>query len=143
MVTVTYTQVATILQKAHGQEEGLLVLEYFESRIPPDVARQRDLSETEAALRLEIERVRVEIEKMRADLTKEIERMRADLTKEIGKVHLEVEKVRADLTIEIAGVRADLTVQIARSQATQTRWAFLFWISQMAVLAGVLFRLLS
>ena len=111
---VTYTQVATILQKAHGQKEGLLVLEYFESRIPPDVARQRDLSETEAALRLEIERVRVEIEKMRADLTKEIERM-----------------------------RADLTVQIAHSQATQTRWAFLFWISQMAVLAGVLFRLLS
>ena len=111
---VMYTQVATILQKAHGQKEGLLVLEYFESRIPPDVARQRDLSETEAALRLEIEQ------------------MRADLTKEIGKVRLEVEKMRADLT-----------VQIVRSQATQTRWAFLFWISQMAVLAGVLFRLLS
>ena len=122
---VTYTQVATILQKAHGQKEGLLVLEYFGSRIPPDVARQRDLSKTEAALRLEIERVR-------ADLTKEIEGVRADLTGEIGKVRLEVEKVRADLI-----------VQIARSQATQTRWAFLFWISQMAVLAGVLFRLLS
>jgi hypothetical protein len=122
---VTYTQVATILQKAHGQKEGLLVLEYFESRIPPDVARQRDLSETEAALRLEIEQVR------------------ADLTKEIEQVRLEVEKVRADLTKEIERVRADLTVQIARSQATQTRWAFLFWISQMAVLAGVLFRLLS
>ncbi|HID61745.1 MAG TPA: hypothetical protein EYP49_03215 [Anaerolineae bacterium] len=99
----TYTQVATILQRALGEEEGLLVLEYFESRFPPDVARQRDVSETEAALRLEIEKVRAEIEK----------------------------------------VRADLTVQIERSQATQTRWAFLFWISQMAVLVGVLFRLLS
>jgi hypothetical protein len=88
-------------------------LEYFETRIPPDVARQRDVSKVETALRLEIERVR------------------ADLTKEIETVRLEVEKVRADLTI-----------QIERSQATQTRWAFLFWISQMAVLVGVLFRLL-
>lgn len=99
-------------------------MEYFESRIPPDVARQRDLSETEAALRLEIEKVRAEIERTRAELTKEIEKVRADLTKEIEKM------------------RADLTVQIASSQATQTRWAFLFWISQMAVLVGVLFQLL-
>ena len=134
-MATTYTQVATILQKALGQEEGLLVLEYFESRIPPDVARQRDLSETEAALRLEIEKVRAEIERTRAELTKEIEKVHADLTKEI-------EKVRADLTKEIEKVRADLTVQIASSQATQTRWAFLFWISQMAVLVGVLFQLL-
>jgi len=138
--------VATILQKALGQEEGLLVLEYFESRIPPDVARQRDLSETEAALRLEIEKVRAEIERTRAELTKEIEKVHADLTKEIEKVRAdltkEIEKVRADLTKEIEKVRADLTVQIASSQATQTRWAFLFWISQMAVLVGVLFQLL-
>jgi hypothetical protein len=40
-------------------------------------------------------------------------------------------------------MRADLTIQIERSQATQTRWAFLFWVSQMAVLVGVLFRLLA
>jgi hypothetical protein len=132
----TYTQVATILQRALGQQEGLLVLEYFETRLPPDVARQRDVSEAEAALRLEIEKVRVEIETMRADLTKEIETMRADLTKETETMH-------ADLTKETEKVRADLTIQIERSQATQTRWAFLFWVSQMAVLVGVLFRLLA
>ena len=152
----TYTQVATILQKAHGQKEGLLVLEYFESRIPPDVARQRDLSETEAALRLEIARVRAdltkEIGKMRADRTREIGKMRVDLIKEIGKMRAdrtrEIGKMRADLIKEIGKMRAermraDLTGLLERSQATQTRWAFLFWISQMAVLAGVLFRLLS
>jgi len=138
----TYTQVATILQKALGQEEGLLVLEYFEARIPPDVARQRDLSETEAALRLEIEKVRAEIERLRADLTKEIEGVRLEVEKVRADLTKEIEKVRADLTKEIEKVRADLTVQVARSQATQTRWAFLFWVSQMAVLVGVLFRLL-
>jgi vacuolar-type H+-ATPase subunit I/STV1 len=143
----TYTQVATILQRALGQQEGLLVLEYFETRLPPDVARQRDVSEAEAALRLEIEKVRVEIETMRSDLTKETETMRADLTKEIEKVRAdltkETETMHADLTKEIEKVRADLTIQIERSQATQTRWAFLFWVSQMAVLVGVLFRLLA
>ena len=121
----TYTQVATILQKALGQEEGLLVLEYIESRIPPDVARSSDVSKSEAALRLEIEKVR------------------ADLTMEIEKVRAEIEQVRADLSRDIQKVRADLTIEIKRSKAAQTRWAFLFWISQMAVLVGILFRLLS
>ena len=136
---VTYTQIATILQKSLGQEEGLLVLEYIESRIPPDVTRQHDLSETETALRLEIEKVRAnlskDIEKVRADLSKDIEKVRADLS-------IEIEKVRADLSIEIEKVRADLSIQIERSHAAQTRWAFLFWLSQMAVLVGILFRLL-
>ncbi|MFQ5617163.1 MAG: hypothetical protein ACE5GO_11990 [Anaerolineales bacterium] len=109
----TYTQVATILQDNLGREEGLLVLEYIEDRVPPDVALRGDVSKTEVALRLEIEKVRVEIEKVRADLTKEIEKL-----------------------------RADLTIQIERSKATQTRWAFVFWISQMVVLIGILFRFL-
>ncbi|MBI4769161.1 MAG: hypothetical protein HY784_01790 [Chloroflexi bacterium] len=58
-------------------------------------------------------------------------------------LRLEIEKVRADLSIEIEKVRADLSVQIERSTAAQTRWAFLFWISQMVVLAGLLFTVLS
>ena len=132
----TYTQVATILQKALGQEEGLLVLEYIESRIPPDVARSSDVSKSEAALRLEIEKVR-------ADLSRDIQKVRADLTMEIEKVRAEIEQVRADLSRDIQKVRADLTIEIERSKAAQTRWAFLFWISQMAVLVGILFRLLS
>ena len=68
----THTQVAAILQKSFGQEEGLLVLEYFESRLPPDVARQRDVSQTEAALRLDIEKVR-------ADLSIDIEKVRREI----------------------------------------------------------------
>ena len=49
---------------------------YLETRISPDVARQRDVSKAETSLRLESER------------------LRADLTKEIEMVRLEVEKVR-------------------------------------------------
>jgi len=143
---VTYAQVARILQRALGEEEGLIVLEFFMSRIPEDVARQQDVYE----LRLEIEKIRAElierIEQVRAELTKEIEQVRAELTKEIEQVRAdltkEIEQVRADLTKEIEQLRADLTRDIALSKATQTRWAFLFWISQMAVLVGILFQLL-
>jgi len=143
----TYTQVAAILQKSLGQEEGLLVLEYIENRIPPDVARQRDVQASEAATGRKISEtevaLRLEIEKVRADLSIDIEKVRADLSIEIEKVRREIEKVRADLSIEIEKVRADLSVQIERSTAAQTRWAFLFWISQMVVLLGLLFTVLS
>ena len=73
---------------------------------------------------------------MRDDLSIDIEMVRAELS-------IDIEKVRADLSVEIEKVRADLSVQIERSAAAQTRWAFLFWISQMVVLLGLLFTVLS
>ena len=69
--------------------------------------------------------------------------MRAELLREIEQVRLEIEQVRADLTREIEKVRADLTREIAETKVTMIRWAFLFWVSQMAMLAGILFKLLS
>lgn len=92
--------------------------------MPPDtfaslsasVARQHDV----AGVQLEIEKVRAEIEKVRA----------------------EIEKVRADLSRDIEKVRAELRVEIARSQAVQTRWAFVFWLSQLVVLGGLLLTVL-
>ncbi len=171
----TYTQVATILQKSLGHEEGLLVLEYLEARVPPDVARQRDvqaseatlrleteqvraairqsesaterkISETEAALRLEIERVRAAIHQSEATTERKISETQAATERKISEteaaLRLEIERVRADLTVEIEKVRADLLVKIESAQASQTRWAFLFWLSQIAVLGGLLYQLL-
>ena len=96
------------------------MLEYVEERVPHEVARQRDIAE----VRLEIEKVHVEIEKVRADLSRDIEKVRADLSRDIEKV------------------RADLSVRIERMQAVQTRWAFVFWLSQMVVLGGLLLAVL-
>ncbi len=138
----TYTQVATILQKSLGQEEGLLVLEYLEARVPPDVARQRDVEASEAALRLEIEKVRAAIRQSEGATERKISETEAALRLEIEKVRAEIEKVRADLSIEIEKVRADLMVKIEGAQATQTRWAFLFWLGQIAVLGGLMYQLL-
>lgn len=95
-----------ILKSKFGAEEAYKVLDYFESRVRVDVATQKDIYE----LKLEIEKVRAVIEKVRADLTLEVEKNRT-----------EIEKVRASLL----------------------KWTFGFWITQMAVLVGILFKLLS
>ncbi len=149
----SYAQVASILQRALGQEEGLLVMEFILSHMPHDVARERDVAQVRlemeqirADLTKEIEQVRLEIEQVRADLTKEIEQVRADLTREIERIRLEIEQVR----LEVEQVRADLTKEIeqVRREMQQIRvevirWSFLFWASQMALLVGILFQLLK
>ena len=82
----------SILKKAFAPEDAYKIMEYFESRIRNDVATQKDIFE-----------LKLEIEKVRADLSKDIEKVRADLLK----------------------------------------WSFAFWISQIVLIAGILFKLLS
>ncbi len=132
MSVPTYTEVVRILQRSLGEEEGLRVMEFFMQRLPPNVAT-RD----------QVDALHVRIEEVRAELLREIEQVRAELLREIEQVRLEIEQVRADLTREIEKVRADLTREIAETKVTMIRWAFLFWVSQMAMLAGILFKLLS
>ena len=69
---------------------------------------------------------------MRADLTAKVEQVRADLAKKIEDNRLEIEKVRADLAIKIAEARA-----------SQTRWAFVFWATQMGAILLILFQVLQ
>lgn len=88
-----------ILKKLLPPDDAYKLLEYIDSRIPEDVSTKRDVY----ALKLDIEKVR------------------ADLSIDIEKVRAEVERVRADLF----------------------KWSFAFWITQMALLAGILFKLLS
>ncbi|MGQ9660423.1 MAG: hypothetical protein ACUVT0_10155, partial [Thermochromatium sp.] len=52
------------------------------------------------------------------------------LTKEIEQVRLEVAKVRADLSRDIERARSNILL-----------WSFGFWISQLAVLLTLLWRL--
>ncbi|MFQ5641083.1 MAG: hypothetical protein ACE5IR_24155 [bacterium] len=61
-------------------------------------------------------------------------RVRDDVAtqKDIYELKFEIEKIRADLQISIAKVRTDLL-----------KWSFAFWFSQVALLTGILFKLLS
>ncbi len=125
-------QVFQILKQTFGPENALLLMEYWSQRMPLDVARRRDLGE----IRLEIEKVRAElakeIERVRAELTKEIERVRAELTRELEKLRVELELVRAEGQTERERIRADLL-----------KWSFVFWATQMLAIGGVLFSLVQ
>jgi putative NADPH-quinone reductase len=68
-------------------------------------------------------------------------RIPADIatSKDIYELKLEIEKVRA----EVEKVRADLSKDIEKVRADVLKWSFAFWISQMALLAGILFKVLS
>ena len=110
-------QTLSIIKNSFCNENSYKVLEYIDSRVRDDVATEKDVYE----LKLEIEKVRAEIEKVRADLSTEIEKVRG-----------ETEKMRGELTRDIEKVRADML-----------KWSFAFWLSQMALLAGILFKLLS
>ena len=105
--------------------------EALEDRYPhlSETATRTDLSETELRLTKEIEQVRAETEKVRADLKVELEQVR-----------VEVEKVRADLKIEIEKVRGDVRVEIARSHAAWLKWSFLFWLTQFSAILVLLWR---
>ena len=114
-------QVFEILKQTFGPENALLLMEYWAQRMPLDVARRRDVGE-----------VRLEIEKVRAELIAQIEQVRA-----------EVEKVRADLIREIEKVRVEGQVERERLRADLLKWSFVFWATQMLAIGGVLFSLVQ
>ena len=114
MSAPSYTEVVRILQRSLGEEEGLRVMEFFMQHLPFNVATKD-----------QVDALHVRIEQVQSKLIREIEQARAELMREIEQV------------------RAELTREIAETKVTMIRWAFLFWISQMAMLAGILFKLLS
>ncbi len=147
-------QVFEILKQTFGPENALLLMEYWAQRMPLDVARRRDVEE----VRLEIEKVRAEliaqieqvraeltaqIEQVRAELTAQIEQVRAELTAQIEQVRAEIEKVRADLAREIEKVRVEGQVERERLRADLLKWSFVFWATQMLAIGGVLFSLVQ
>lgn len=86
------------------------MMEYIDSRIPKDIATQRDIYE----LKLEIKKVRAEVEKLRSE------------------GHANIEKLRADLKVDIEKIRSDVL-----------KWSFGFWVTQIILLLGILLKLLT
>ena len=68
-------------------------------------------------------------------------RLRGDVAtqKDIYELKLAIEKVRADLSIKIEENRSE----IERVRASLLKWSFGFWFTQIAILVGILLRLLS
>ena len=119
-------------------------------------ATKADVKESELKLTKEIENVKLEIEEVR----KEIKDVELKLTKEIENVKLEIEEVRKEtkeieaklskeikevdmkLSKEIKEVELKLTKEIENAKFTMLKWQFVFWISQMAAIIAIFYKLL-
>ena len=102
------------------QEQG----ERLRAALQPILAFYEEATRKDLATRGDVLDTRLEIEKVRADLTTRIEQIRAELKSDIEATRAEVEKVRADLTTnieqvrgEVEKVRADLTTRIEQVNA--------------------------
>ncbi|RMD91211.1 MAG: hypothetical protein D6813_08015 [Calditrichaeota bacterium] len=93
-----------------GRRKAYKIIEYIDSRIPKDISTQRDIYE----LKLEIEKVRAEVEKLRSE------------------GHANIEKLRADLKVGSEKIRSDVL-----------KWSFGFWVTQIILLLGILLKLLT
>ena len=103
-----------------GEEGARALLEFVEVSAERKAATKEDLQRMELALREELHHVD-------QALREELRRVDQALREEIHRLDQKVEGVR----VEIAAVKADLI-----------KWAFGFWISNVAVLSGIMFALL-
>lgn len=85
-------------------------------------------------------------------LADETAKLRVEVATGIGKVRAEIADVRVDVAAEFARVRGDiaavrtdvageigkLRVDMANWRADLLKWSFLFWIGQVAAIAGLM-----
>ena len=75
-------------------------------------------------------------------LTVAVDRFECRLTAEISALRLDVARelsgLRQDVTREMAAARQDFTRDLSGVRVELLKWSFLFWIGQVAAMAGLL-----
>ena len=115
--------------------EGLLTLlastkaEWTEDVLSTAVDRfERRLGSEAAALRVDLTR---ETATLRQDMTKEMSMLRQDITKEMSMF-------RQDMSTDMSTLRQDFTRDLSNVRVELLKWSFLFWVGQVAAIAGLL-----
>jgi uncharacterized membrane protein len=107
--------------KLDEEQKSILIEEFMDElkKEYPDLKNHATKSDV-AEVELKIEKVRGEIKEVELKLTKEIEKVRG----------------------EIKEVELRLSKEIKETKFTMLKWQFIFWISQIAVIAGIGYKLL-
>ena len=71
-------------------------------------------------------------------VAEETGKLRALVADETGKFRALVAEETGKLRVEIAGLRAEFREGLAVTRADMLKWSFLFWVGQVAVMAGLL-----
>ncbi len=81
-------------------------------------------------------------EKFEKRLTQETSRLEKRITEEVAKLEIRITEEVAKLEIRITEEASKLRVDMAAFKTEIIKWMFLFWIGQIAIVAG-LFKLLK
>ena len=126
----------TEAQGDHWRERVMLTAtERFDGRLATAAA---DLRMEMAGLRLDMSGFRSDGQTEMAGLRLEIAGFRLDVQREIQQGLKETHQGFASLWQAMADLRVSLRQDLADTRSELIRWSFLFWIGQVAVVAGLL-----
>ena len=118
-----------------GEEEARLLLEFIATSVERRAATKGDLQRTESTLREELHEVeqalREEIHQVDQALREEIRQLDQALREELRRVDQALREELRQLDQRIENTKADFI-----------KWAFGFWVGNVAVLSGIMFALL-
>jgi len=96
----------------------------------------------ERRLAEEISGVRVELSAVRTDIVRELHAglgsVRQEMHAGLGSVRQELATARVEMRQELATARVEVHQLLATSRVETLRWSFLFWVGQVAAMAGLL-----
>jgi hypothetical protein len=55
-----------------------------------------------------------------------------------GRLTTEISSLRVDMVRELSGLRQDVTRDLSAVRVELLKWSFLFWVGQVAAMAGLL-----
>jgi regulator of replication initiation timing len=110
---------------------------------------ERRLSEETAVLKVEIaslgnkldKRITEEVAVLRVEIASLENKLDKRITEEVAKLDKRITEEVAILRVELAETKSVLRVEIAKTKSEIIKWMFIFWASQIAVIAA-LFALL-
>src|SRR5580765_523604 len=71
-------------------------------------------------------------------LSEEISGMRVELHAGLGSVRQELATLRVETRQDLATARVEMHQMLANSRVETLRWSFVFWVGQVAAMAGLL-----
>ncbi len=79
---------------------------------------------------------------LRLEMTKEFAAGRVETARECSAVRVEMAAMRTELRSEMAAMGAGLRTEMAATHFSMLKWAFVFWIGQLAAMSGIMALLL-
>ena len=111
------------LKQSIGEEQAQIVVEGMKTQVREALENSKSVLATKE-----------DLFGLRSELKEDINNLRSELKEDINGL-------RVEMKVEIASVRADtaaLEIRMEKMRADLIKWMFIFWVSQLAAVFGLL-----